>query len=64
MKIKNVHIGQYLKFKKSHALRDEVVKVIDFSNDGSVKFKDIGGSLFWEHCYYLKRHNVGEDEPC
>lgn len=48
MKIKNVHIGQYLKFKKSHALRGEVVKVIDFSNDGSVKFKDIGGSLFWD----------------
>lgn len=29
MKIKNVHIGQKLKFKKCHSLSDEIVKVIE-----------------------------------
>ena len=67
MKIKNVHIGQKLKFKKGHALQGEIVKVVEFGEfgeDGYVNFKDSEGNVFWEHCYYLKKYNVGEDEPC
>lgn len=64
MKIKNVHIGQKLKFKNGHALRGEIVKAVEFGEDGYIKVKDFFHGEFWEHCHYLKRHNVGEDESC
>lgn len=64
MKIKNVHIGQKLKLKKCHILSDEIVKVIEVGEDGYIKVWSIFRGEFWEHCYYLKKYNVGEVEPC